>query len=94
MLVVGALLLVACAPDHSTVSVSKPTPVPTSSVFDASTYTPDQIRAAYQITPLLQHGYTGKGETVVLIESFGSPTLQQDIDAYDQRYHLPPSRCR
>ena len=48
------------------------------------------MRDAYGLTPLFEQGYTGKGQTVVLIESFGNPTLQQDLAVYDQRFHLPP----
>src|ERR1051326_4441513 len=52
--------------------------------------TPQSMRDAYGLTPLFEQGYTGKGQTVVLIESFGNPTLQQDLAVYDQRFHLPP----
>jgi subtilase family serine protease len=53
-------------------------------------FTPQQIRDAYGVTPLLQAGHTGKGQTVVLIESFGDPTLQQDVDTFDRQFCLPP----
>jgi len=36
----------------------------------------------------------GQGQTVVDIVSFGSPTLQQDIDAYDQQFGLPPIKIQ
>src|SRR5262249_34728450 len=39
--------------------------------------TPQSMRDVYGLTPLFEQGYTGKGQTVVLIESFGSPSLQQ-----------------
>jgi len=57
---------------------------------DAAPFTPQQFRDAYGVTPLLNQGYTGKGQTVVVIDSFGSPTLQDDINAFDQQYNLPP----
>ena len=53
-------------------------------------YTPHQIRVAYGVESLIEHGYTGKGQTVVDIVSFGSPTLQQDMNAFDQQFGLPP----
>src|ERR1700724_3233495 len=37
-------------------------------------YGPDQIRAAYNVAPLYKHGITGKGETIIIVDSFGSPT--------------------
>ena len=48
------------------------------------------MRAAYGIAPLIQKGFTGKGQTVVDIVSFGSPTLQQDVDTFDKQFNLPP----
>ena len=53
-------------------------------------FTPHQIRVAYGVESLIEHGYTGKGQTVVDIVSFGSPTLQQDINMYDSQFGLPP----
>lgn len=53
-------------------------------------YTPYQFRQAYGVQPLTDRGLTGAGQTVVLIESFGSPTAQRDIDIFDQQYGLPP----
>lgn len=53
-------------------------------------YTPHQLRVAYGVESLIEHGYTGKGQTVVDIVSFGSPTLQQDMNVYDQTFGLPP----
>lgn len=53
-------------------------------------YTPQVFRAAYSVDKLIQQGFTGKGQTVVDIVSFGSPTLQQDMDVYDKQFGLPP----
>jgi subtilase family serine protease len=56
--------------------------------------TPHSMRVAYGIESLIEHGFTGKGQTVVDIVSFGSPTLQQDMDAYDQQFGLPPIKIQ
>jgi subtilase family serine protease len=53
-------------------------------------YTPQQMREAYGVTPLIAQGHDGTGQTVVVIESFGSPTLQQDMNTFCTRYGLPP----
>ncbi len=58
--------------------------------FVASCQTPLSMRTAYGIEPLTQKGYTGKGQTIVDIVSFGSPTLQQDIDVFSRQFGLPP----
>ena len=56
--------------------------------------TPHSMRVAYGIESLMEHGFTGKGQTVVDIVSFGSPTLQQDMDAYDRQFGLPPIKIQ
>ena len=63
---------------------------PASLSFVASCQTPLSMRTAYGIEPLIQKGYTGKGQTIVDIVSFGSPTLQQDINVFSQQFGLPP----
>ncbi|TMC94882.1 MAG: hypothetical protein E6J11_14645, partial [Chloroflexi bacterium] len=57
-------------------------------------YTPYQFRVAYGVEALMQKGFTGKGQTIVDIVSFGSPTLQQDMDAFDQQFGLPPIKIQ
>jgi len=53
-------------------------------------YTPHQFQVVYGVDTLLKQGFTGKGQTVVDIVSFGSPTLQQDMNVFDQQFGLPP----
>ena len=52
-------------------------------------YSPQEIRNAYGVTPLLNAGYTGKGQSIVIIDSFGSPTIAQDLHTFDVGYGLP-----
>ena len=52
-------------------------------------YTPHQLQVAYGVESLIKQGFTGKGQTVVDIVSFGSPTLQEDMDTFDRRFGLP-----
>jgi subtilase family serine protease len=52
--------------------------------------TPYDLRVAYRVESLLEGGFTGKGQTIVDIVSYGSPTLQQDMDTFDQQFGLPP----
>src|SRR5437660_9243218 len=55
-----------------------------------SCLTPQTMRQAYGINSLIQKGFTGKGQTVIDVVSFGSPTLQADLDVFDQTFNLPP----
>lgn len=65
-------------------------PAGLSSRSNSDCLTPHSLRVAYGIESLIEHGFTGKGQTVVDIVSFGSPTLQQDMDVFDQQFDLPP----
>ena len=50
---------------------------------------PAQVRAAYGVDTLLRRGITGKGRTIAIIVSFGSPTIRSDLKAFDRAFGLP-----
>jgi subtilase family serine protease len=52
-------------------------------------YTPTDIRAAYNLNALYSEGYDGTGQTIVLIEACGSPTVLSDANAFSERFGLP-----
>ncbi|MBM9510593.1 S53 family peptidase [Actinacidiphila acididurans] len=51
-------------------------------------YTPLQYRQAYDLKPLYRAGVTGKGRTIVIVDSFGSPTIQHDLDVYSAQFGI------
>jgi subtilase family serine protease len=51
---------------------------------------PAQIRAAYDLGPLLRQGIDGRGQTIVIVDSFGSPTIGRDLAVFDRGFGLPP----
>jgi len=53
-------------------------------------YGPAAIRAAYGLDGLIAAGKDGTGETIVIIDAFGSPTLEEDLAAFDAVFGLPP----
>jgi subtilase family serine protease len=53
-------------------------------------YGPPQLQQAYDMKPLYRAGLNGAGKTIVIIDSFGSPTIQQDLQSFDQEYGLTP----
>ncbi len=57
--------------------------------FGFPCYSPQEIQAAYGLKPLLEAGYNGAGQTIVIIVSFGSPTIEQDLRIFDTGYGLP-----
>ncbi len=75
-----------------------PAGTPTNHVFGCQTdrgpgalvcYSPQQIYQAYNINPLLNHGITGKGHTIVIIDAFQNPGMQDDLTAFDTTFGLP-----
>ena len=52
-------------------------------------YGPDAIRKAYGISQLIAAGITGTGQTIVIIDAYGSPTLASDLAAFDALFGLP-----
>jgi subtilase family serine protease len=52
-------------------------------------YSPLQFQKAYNLGPLYQQGFDGTGRTIVIVDSFGSPTIQQDLAKFDEDFGLP-----
>jgi subtilase family serine protease len=51
--------------------------------------TPRQVRAAYQLGPLTASGIDGSRQTIVIVDSFGSPTIAADLGSFDRYFGLP-----
>ncbi len=57
--------------------------------FGVACYQPLQLQRAYDLGPLYAQGVTGRGVTIAIVDSFGSPTIQADLAAFDQALGLP-----
>jgi subtilase family serine protease len=67
-------------------------PLPTSqclATIGIHCYNPLQYRNAYDLNPLYAKGITGAGRTIVIVDSFGSPTIQNDLQVFDAQWGLP-----
>ena len=66
---------------------------PSTSACEKSTgiacYEPAQIQRAYNLGPLFRVGIDGAGQTIVIVDSFGSPTIGHDLTVFDRTFHLP-----
>lgn len=51
-------------------------------------YTPQELRIVYGVEPLKVQGYTGQGQTVLVIVPNTSPTLQNDISVFNRQFGL------
>jgi subtilase family serine protease len=53
-------------------------------------FTPPDIQAAYGLTALYNQSLDGTGQTIVIVDWCGSPTITGDANAYSAKYGLPP----
>jgi subtilase family serine protease len=52
-------------------------------------YTPAEIHTAYNLNALYKEGFDGTGQTIVIIDWCGSPTIRGDANAFSARFGLP-----
>ncbi|MFZ0188955.1 MAG: S53 family peptidase [Streptosporangiaceae bacterium] len=57
--------------------------------YNIACYGVAQVRRAYGLPALYANGVTGRGATIVIVDSYGSPTIQNDLSAFDRAYRLP-----
>ena len=70
-------------------SSQPPTTAECESAFQVACYEPAQLQQAYNLPMLYAKGVTGTGATIVIVDSFGSPTIQADLATFDTTFGLP-----
>ncbi|MBO0831253.1 MAG: S53 family peptidase [Actinobacteria bacterium] len=53
--------------------------------FGLACYGPQDFRTGYDVPT----ADVGAGQTIVIVDAYGSPTIRQDLDIYDQEFDLP-----
>jgi subtilase family serine protease len=53
-------------------------------------YQPSDLQTAYNFNALYRAGWNGAGQTVVIVDPWGSPTISTDAQAFSGFYGLPP----
>jgi subtilase family serine protease len=71
------------------VQQSPPTTASCRRDYKVACYQPGQIQQAYHLPALYARGVTGRGTTIVIVDSFGSPTIKSDLRTFDQAFGLP-----
>jgi len=66
-----------------------PTTADCEQAYKVACFDPAQIRQAYHLPPLYARGVTGRGATIVIVDSFGSPTIRNDLGVFDKAFGLP-----
>jgi subtilase family serine protease len=69
-------------PIHVKKNTTAPTP---------SGYQPSQIRKAYGLDKLTA---TGAGQTIAIVDAYGSPTIQNDLATFDKQFGLPAANLQ
>jgi subtilase family serine protease len=77
-----------------TTATRAPAPAPPASTrcrrsYGLACYSPRQIARAYDLAPLYAQGLDGRGRTIVIVDSFGSPTIHHDLRVFDRAFRLP-----
>ena len=57
--------------------------------FPPCGYSPNELQTAYNMKPLYQAGLDGTGETIVIVDAYGSATIALDAEVFSQIYGLP-----
>jgi subtilase family serine protease len=70
-------------------SAAPPTTAQCEATFGIACYGAGQIEQAYNLPPLYSRGITGRGQTIVIVDPFGSPTMLHDLKVFDRTYGLP-----
>jgi subtilase family serine protease len=70
-------------------SAQPPTTADCETAFQVACYEPAQLQQAYDLPALYDKGVNGRGTTIVIVDSFGSPTIADDLATFDQQFGLP-----
>jgi subtilase family serine protease len=53
-------------------------------------FAPQAIQAAYDVGPLYALGLDGRGQTIAIVDAYGSDTMAHDLHVFDQAFGLQP----
>lgn len=60
--------------------------------YPINCYTAPELLNAYGIQRVQNAGIQGKGQTIVIIDSFGDPTIADDLNVFDTTFGLPAAK--
>jgi subtilase family serine protease len=92
-----SILIVGCGPTTTSSQPSNRSHTCLGRSTPPLCYSPQQLRTAYDVQPLLDRGVTGKGRTIVIIAVGGIlhqplvpfSLIRASLHAYDQLFNLP-----
>jgi subtilase family serine protease len=66
-----------------------PTTAQCEAAFGFPCFSGTQLADHYGLPALWAQGLNGKGKTIVIVDSYGSPTIQKDLQTFDRELGLP-----
>jgi subtilase family serine protease len=66
-----------------------PTTAQCETQYGIACYQVFQLQRAYNLAPLFTRGIEGQGQTIVIVDAFGSPSIASDLNTFDAQMHLP-----
>jgi subtilase family serine protease len=54
-------------------------------------YAPQDVYKFYGLNLVYDQGYTGAGQTIAIVDAYGSPTIQSDFALFNKEYGLTPA---
>src|SRR6476660_8057319 len=69
-------------------SVTPPTEAQCESV-GRRCFTPASLQNSYNLPPLYAAGNKGQGQTIAIVDSYGSDTIAHDLHVYNTQFGLP-----
>jgi len=85
----GAASTTPASQPAESVATPTPTPLPGVGTPPPTGLSPTQIANAYNLGSLRQRGIDGAGQTIVIVDSFGSPSIATDLTDFDAAFGLP-----
>jgi len=85
----GLVPEIIVGPEASHTAAQPPTGAFCLATLKIACYRPSDIQNQYNFGPLYGNGINGQGQTVVIFDSFGSPTIRQDLTTFDHAFNLP-----
>lgn len=74
--------------NHSTTMAELPKPSDCLASIGIACYTPALIRKAYNIPA----DWTGAGQSIAIVDAYGSPTVREDLAIFSQQFGLPKAK--
>src|ERR1700754_91509 len=69
-------------PLHAKTLPTPPTTALCQTQLGINCYNPAQLAKAYNLNGLHSAGIDGRGKTIVIVDAFGSPTIQSDLHTF------------